>query len=193
MPKQREIDIELAGVSPTEAATRMKAETKAALMPSFSSPLRGRGEESLAGRVDEEGFVVSPNEFATKKIVVTARGSFEATETGTRVTGVIGIPPAIVWLLRLSWIASLGAVGVAGYELLTAGESAIFAAFLAGFVVLATMATGWNVHTAEAGIPKLAADVDNALLGRGREPTETMEVDVGLDERKRRQARRQRD
>lgn len=196
MPKRREIDVVLPGVSPEEAAERLKSTTKPALMPSFSSPLRGRGPETLVGRVSDGGFVVSLNDFGFKKVVPTADARFEETEDGTRVSGSIGIPHPIVWLLRLSYLASVGAVGFAGYELLTAGESALFAGLLAGFVVLATAATGWNVHHAESQIPKLEADVQNALELREPEPTETMEVDVAErdeDAEKRRASQRARE
>ena len=178
MPKRREVEVEIPGLSPEEAAERLKADTKPALFPSFSNPLRGRGEESLVGRVDAEGFVVSPNESGYKRVVPTADGRFERTELGTRVRAVVGIPAFIVWALRAGYLASLGAVGFAGWQLLTAGESAVFAGLLAGFALLSTAATGWNVHQAEAKIPKLAADLENALLDRLPEDAETMDIQV---------------
>lgn len=190
MPKKREVDLELPGVTPEEAAERLKASTKPALFPSFSNPFRGRGEEPLVGRVAEDGFVVSPNESGYNRVVPTGSGSIEATDTGARIRATVGIPALMVWGLRFGYIAALAGVSSAAYTVLTSGESAMLMSVFAGFVVLATAATGWNVHQAEAKIPKLAADLENALLSREPEATETMEVDLDEDERKRRLARR---
>lgn len=165
MPKKTQLELDLPGLTPAEAAERLKKDTKPSLFPSFSSPLRGRGEESMAGRITEDGFVVSPNDFGVRRVVATARGEFEETPTGTKARVDISIPPAIIWLLRASYLMSIGAIGFVGYEVLTAGEGVMVAGFLALFIVMATAATGWNVGSAEESIPKLRADVAKALTG----------------------------
>lgn len=166
MPKKTQVELELPGVTPAQAAERMKEDTKFSLFPSFSSPLRGRGDETMAGRVDEDGFVVSPNAFGVRRIVATARGRFEETSTGTKAKVDISIPPAIIWLLRASYLLSVAAIGLVGYEVFTAGDGLMVTGFLALFMVLTTAATGWNVSAAEESIPKLEASVRQALASR---------------------------
>ncbi len=168
MPRSTKFSFHVPG-TPQQVSKQLKTKTRLRLTPSQAKAF-GSEEKPLGGMVGADRFRVglNRNDLMTPTQAV-ARGTLEASGGGTRVEGVAGIPPAIVWLLRLGFIVAV-TMGVgtgigAGLEGLT---PAVLMSGLFSLVVAAcALGIGWNVNHAVGQIDELVATLQRTVTVGG--------------------------
>lgn len=169
MPRIRTFDLEVPG-TPAEVAERLGAQTRWRLLPHTSSVL-GRGR--LGGRVDVRGFSVSTDPAVRlgrrARMLPVARARFEEAGPGrTRIVGSCSLPPALVWYLRLVWLALPALLAWVLWSAVSAGTATlpILVGWLVFVLAVATAGIGFNVAESDALVDEVA-DAVLAAAGAG--------------------------
>ena len=161
MPKHATIEAQVGG-TPSDVADRLRKATRFTLAPYQGSPFRFGGKP-LKGTVSDRRFSVALNERDWWTLLQpVARARLVPTDGGTRVEGEVGIPPWLLWVLRLTVVSAipLTVIGAfaAGAPLLTALLVTLVMAGVVGGV-------GWNMNNANQQVEPLRDAVLTQLAG----------------------------
>ncbi len=162
MPRKVELDAIVSG-SPEDVAARIKDDTRWSPTP-YRGGVFTLGDKPLKGRVGDGGFTVGLNKRDWWTMLQpTAKAKLESSAAGTRVTGQVGMPDWMTWLLRGVVVAGIpGAIGAATLGLLSEGTpqaGLIAAGFTAFALVVGVLGTGAHVHHANEQVDELRAKV----------------------------------
>ena len=148
MPRKVELDVLTPG-TPDEVAGRIKARTRFSVQPYRGGPLTF-GDQPLKGTATAGSINVGLNRRDWWSMMQpTAKATLQATHTGTRIQGAVGMPDWVTWALRfVVVVVAPTAVGVAASAALGDGQTVIAAAF-AGLAMLGAVG-GVGAHVAHA-------------------------------------------
>lgn len=188
MPKKRDFEWIISD-DPTTVTERLRRKTRFRPLPHTTSVL-GRG--LLGGRVHTDGFVVSTDDRVLwQSMRPVARATVTPTADGrTRVSGTMGLPDGVTWLLRGAMLLVPLVLAFMAYTLVTAGAGAIGAGLFAAMLVLTVLSVGRQVAHADAGLDELETRLHGALSPPMRSTEEARETTADPHGNRRREGQR---
>ena len=164
MPRYIEVDEVVSG-TPDEVAARLKSQTRFSL---FAHTAKGGlwGNTPLKGRVSARGATVSLRRFDRwGRIQPVYQARFEPHARGTRVRGYVGIPPMVLWGMRLSVLMSCIAAVIMASQITQGVADSMLGWFvwIAIFGAITVGSIGTQMNFADARLESLAQTVTGIL------------------------------